>query len=55
MTINPDPIVRVIEGTRVQVMTKSGTIIDGHIEIVTNALWSDIDIVAVVKRDNEGE
>lgn len=41
------------EGDAVQVMTNSGEVIEGHIEIATNALWADVEVVAVVKRDNE--
>jgi hypothetical protein len=50
---NDDDSPMLCEGDPVRVMHDSGEVIEGHIEIATNALWVDIEIVAVVKRDDE--
>ena len=42
-----------LEGDAVRVMLDSGEVIDGTISIATNALWADVEVVAVVKRDND--
>ena len=49
-------MITLAENDVVEVMTNSGEIITGRIEIAENALWADVDVIAVVMRhESEGE
>jgi hypothetical protein len=45
----------VCEGDNVDVMHDSGEVISGRVEIATNALWADVEVIAVVKRVNNDD